>query len=59
MVEARIENGKLIIQAELDPDPKESKSGKSLVALSTNGFIAVDSDDGKSYLLNLNLITKK
>ena len=59
MVKAKIENGKLIIQSELDHDPQESKSGKSLVALTTNGFIAVESDDGKSYMLNLNLITKK
>lgn len=55
---AKIEKGKLIIEANLqDPAPK-SKSGKTRVPVSTNGFLHIKGDDDKDYQLSINLIVK-
>ena len=55
---AKIEKGKLNLTAEIAANPPYSKSGKSRIAASTNGFITVESDDGKQYQLSINLIVK-
>uniref|UniRef100_A0A6M3M700 Uncharacterized protein n=1 Tax=viral metagenome TaxID=1070528 RepID=A0A6M3M700_9ZZZZ len=57
-MKAEVKNGKLTIEAALDGNPPLSKSGKTRVAVSTNGFINVAGDNGKVYSLNLNLIVK-
>ena len=56
-MKASIKDGKLLVEAKLNK-PRPSKSGKTNVVVSTNGFIFVDGDDGKVYRLNINLITK-
>ena len=55
---AQVKQGKLILDAEISKNPPYSKSGKSRIAASTNGFITVESDDGKQYQLSINLIVK-
>jgi len=57
-MEVQVKNGTLTITAQLDPNPPQSRSGKTRVAVSTNGFINVAGDNGKVYSLNLNLIVK-
>ena len=57
-ITASIAKGTLTVQAELVSNPPYSKSGKSRIAAGTNGFITVQSDDGKTYQLSINLITK-
>lgn len=57
-MKAQIKNGVLTLTTDLAVNPPYSKSGKSRIAASTNGFVAVESDDGKQYLLSLNLIVK-
>lgn len=55
---AKIEKGQLILSAPVNPNPPYSKTGKSRIAASTNGFINVPADDGKVYQLSINLIVK-
>lgn len=57
-MKAQIKNGTLTLEAEISANPPYSKSGKSRIAASTNGFISVSSDDGKTYQLSINLIVK-
>ena len=56
---AKIEKGQLTLTATLASNPPSSKSGKTKVAFSTNGFVTVQDDNGKQYQLSINLITKK
>ncbi len=58
-MKAQIKSGKLIIEAEISKRPQPSRSGKTLVSVTTNGFIDVPSDDSKVYSLNLNLIIRR
>lgn len=37
MISAKIENGKLIITADIDPEPKPSATGKTLIVASSHG----------------------
>ena len=57
-MKAKIENGVLTLTAPIAAKPPLSKSGKTRIAFSTGGFIAVDSDDGKQYNISINLTTK-
>lgn len=57
-MKAQVLNGKLTLEAEISTNPPYSKTGKSRIAASTNGFISVQSDDGKTYQLSVNLIVK-
>jgi hypothetical protein len=57
-MKAQVKDGKLIMEAEISANPPYSKSGKSRIAASTNGFINVQSDDGKTYQVSVNLIVK-
>lgn len=58
-MKAIIKNNKLIIEADIDTSPRPSRSGKTLVGVSTNGFVKVESDDNKEYSLNMNLTIKR
>ena len=55
---AKIEKGQLILTAPVSANPPYSKTGKSRIGFSTNGFVAVTADDGKVYQLSINLIVK-
>jgi hypothetical protein len=55
---AKIEKGQLVLSAPVSANPPYSKTGKSRIGFSTNGFVSVQSDDGKSYQLSINLIVK-
>ncbi len=58
-MKTQIKSGKLIIEAEISKSPQPSRSGKTLVGVTTNGFVNVPSDDSKVYSLNLNLIIRR
>jgi hypothetical protein len=55
---AKIEKGVLTLSAPINANPPYSKTGKSRIGFSTNGFVTVQSDDGKTYQLSINLIVK-
>jgi len=58
-MEAKIENGKLIISIELQ-EPAPSASGKNLVIASTHGNVVTDCEiDGKKVVIGLNAYIKK
>lgn len=57
-ITAKVEKGKLIIEAKLATKPELSSTGKSRILVSTKGFQAVAGDDGKVYGLNMNLVIK-
>lgn len=55
-----IKGNKWTISGEIDPKTTApSKSGKSLVVATTNGFTSVTSDKGVEYKVSLNIITKE
>ena len=57
-VTAQIKNGKLIIEADLQP-ATPSKSGKTMVVASTNGNITTTAQvDGKAVVIGLNAYYK-
>lgn len=57
-MKAKIENGILYVEAPLVSNPPRSKSGKTKVPFSTNGFIQLKDENGKGHSLSINLITK-
>ncbi len=59
-MKARIENGVLYIEIELNKEPVPSSSGKTLVVASTRGNIATEvMVDGKPLTIGLNAYIKK
>ena len=59
MINAEVKNGKLTITADVSQRPQPSRTGKTLVGATSNGFIVVNSDDDKEYQLNFNLIIRR
>jgi hypothetical protein len=58
-MEAKIENGKLIITIDLQ-EPTPSASGKNLVVASTHGNVVTDCEvDGKKVVVGLNAYVRK
>jgi len=58
-MEAKIENGKLIITIDLQ-EPTPSASGKNLVVASTHGNVVTDCEiDGKKVVIGLNAYIRK
>jgi hypothetical protein len=58
-MEVKIENGKLIIEIDLQ-EPAPSASGKNLVVASTRGNVVSDCViDGKNVVIGLNAYIKK
>ncbi|MFA5010525.1 MAG: hypothetical protein WC644_01105 [Ignavibacteria bacterium] len=58
-MEAKIENGKLIIAIDMQ-EPTPSASGKTLVVATTHGNVATDvMIDGKNLVIGLNAYIKK
>ncbi|MCI0473072.1 MAG: hypothetical protein L0Y76_05745 [Ignavibacteria bacterium] len=58
-MEVKIENGKLIIEIDLQ-EPTPSASGKNLVVASTRGNVVSDCViDGKNVVIGLNAYIKK
>jgi hypothetical protein len=58
-VEVKIENGKLIIEIDLQ-EPTPSASGKNLVVASTRGNVVSDCViDGKNVVIGLNAYIRK
>lgn len=58
-IQVKIENGKLIIVADLET-PRPSASGKTLVVASTHGNITTEATvDGKAVVLGLNAYIRK
>lgn len=57
-MKAQIKDNVLTLTAPVAANPPYSKSGKSRIAASTNGFVSVQSDDGKTYQISINLIVK-
>lgn len=58
-MEAKIENGKLIVMIDLQ-DPTPSASGKTLVVASTHGNVKTDCViNGKPVVIGLNAYIKK
>ena len=58
-MEAKIENGKLIITIDLQ-EPTPSASGKTLVVATTHGNVATQCMiDGKNVVIGLNAYIKK
>lgn len=58
-MEAKIENGKLIISIELQ-EPTPSASGKTLVVATTHGNVVTECViDGKPVVIGLNAYIKK
>ena len=57
---AQIKNGTLTITAPIKTgnDAPISKQGRSRIALSTNGWKFISDENGRTYSLSLNLITK-
>ena len=56
---AKIEKGKVTIDAELDKNPELSKTGKSLIYFTTRGFTEVKDEKGESYGISINLVKKR
>jgi hypothetical protein len=57
-MKAEIKDGKFIITGELQP-PSRSKSGKTFIVASTNGFMKIIDDKGKEFQVSVNIITKE
>ena len=53
-----LNNGEYAIIGQLQP-PVRSKTGKSYIVASTDGFISAESSSGKTYGINLNITTKE
>lgn len=59
-MKARIENGVLIIEIEINKQPVPSVSGKTLVVASTHGNVSTDvMVEGKPLTIGLNAYIKK
>lgn len=59
-MKARIENGVLIVELEINKQPVPSASGKTLVVASTRGNISTDvMVEGKPLTIGLNAYIKK
>ena len=59
-MKARIENGVLIVEIEINKQPVPSASGKTLVVASTRGNISTDvMVEGKPLTIGLNAYIKK
>jgi hypothetical protein len=52
-----LKNGEYAIVGQLQP-PTRSKTGKTFIVASTNGFISVESSAGITYGVNLNITRK-
>ena len=57
-MEIKIKDGKFSINGELQT-PRPSKSGKTYIVASTNGFINIKGDNGKDYSVSINITTQK
>lgn len=58
----KVENGKLIVELPLDPNPKPSSTGKTLVVASTHGNFRTSTNDpatGKPITVGVNAFVKK
>jgi hypothetical protein len=59
-MKARIENGVLIVEIEINKQPVPSASGKTLVIASTHGNVSTDvMVEGKPLTIGLNAYIKK
>ena len=57
-MKVRVEDGKLIIEIEIEKTPRPSASGKTLVVATTRGFRATEAQvDGKPLSLSINATT--
>lgn len=59
-MKVKTQDGKLVIEIELEHTPRPSASGKTLVVASTGGFKVTDAVvDGKPVSLSINAIVPK
>lgn len=52
-----IKDGKFVISGEFQP-PERSKSGKTYVVATSRGFTTAVDNNGKTYSVSFNIITK-
>ncbi len=57
---AKVKDGKLVIEIELERTPRPSASGKTLVVATTGGFKVTNAEvDGKHVSISVNAIVPK
>lgn len=58
-MKAEIKNGTLVVTISLEPKPRPSSSGKTLLVASTGGFVTTEAEvDGKPVRVSLNATIK-